>query len=132
MVPEKEKEWHLDLAAGTNGHLNAAGRRLENFQYWGDRISILKQAFDDSKPKTVSQWWHDDRKRVQRYTFWIAALVLLLTIVFGFVQSLAGVVVEATPQDHPDRAGYLNNLGFFLGRQYTQTGNSKDLEEASK
>lgn len=58
----------------------------------GDRVSILKQAFDDSEPKSISQWWYDDRKRVQWYTFWIAALVLLLTVIFGLVQSVASVV----------------------------------------
>ncbi|KAF4629311.1 hypothetical protein G7Y89_g8840 [Cudoniella acicularis] len=48
------KELGLDPAAGCNGHLNTSSRRLENFKYWGDKISILKQAFDDSEPKTVS------------------------------------------------------------------------------
>ena len=86
------KELGLDPEAGTNGHLNASARRLDKFKYWGDKIVILKQVFDDSEPKSVLQWWHDDRKRVQWYTFWIAALVLLLTIIFGLVQSVASVV----------------------------------------
>jgi ABC-type Fe3+ transport system permease subunit len=53
---------------------------------------ILKQAFDDSEPRTVSQWWYDDRKRVQWYTFWVAALVLILTIVFGVTQTASGII----------------------------------------
>jgi hypothetical protein len=53
---------------------------------------ILKQAFDDSEPRTVSQWWYDDRKRVQWYTFWVAALVLILTIVFGVTQTVSGII----------------------------------------
>ena len=40
----------------------------------------------------IHSWWYDDRKKVQWYTFWVAALVLLLTIVFGLVQSVSGVV----------------------------------------
>jgi hypothetical protein len=32
------------------------------------------------------------RKRVQWYTFWVAVLVLLLTIVFGLIQSVSSVV----------------------------------------
>ena len=32
------------------------------------------------------------RKRVQWYTFWIAAVVLILTVFFGFIQSVSGVV----------------------------------------
>ena len=53
---------------------------------------VLKQAFDVSEPHKLSLWWHDDRKKVQWYTFWIAALVLILTIVFGLIQSAAAVV----------------------------------------
>ena len=40
----------------------------------------------------MSSWWYDDRRKVQWYTFWIAALVLLLTIIFGLIQSVSGVV----------------------------------------
>jgi hypothetical protein len=89
---ERREELGLDPAARTHGHLNASSRRLHKFKHWGERLFILKQAFDESEPKSVSQWWYDDRKRVQWYTFWIAVLVLLLTIIFGLVQSVASVV----------------------------------------
>jgi hypothetical protein len=89
---QRRKDLGLDPAARTNGHLNASSRQIHKFKHWGDRLSILKKAFDDSEPKSVSQWWYDDRKRVQWYTFWIAVLVLLLTIVFGLIQSVSSVV----------------------------------------
>src|SRR5436190_1902559 len=38
--------------------------------------------------------------------------------------------VDATPRDHPDRAGRLNNLGIRLGDRYSRTGAMDDLEEA--
>ncbi|KAK8058397.1 CHAT domain-containing protein [Apiospora phragmitis] len=38
--------------------------------------------------------------------------------------------VEATPEDHPNRAGWLNNLGNSLGDRYKRTGAMADLEEA--
>ncbi|KAH6883524.1 CHAT domain-containing protein [Thelonectria olida] len=38
--------------------------------------------------------------------------------------------VESTPANHPDQAGYLNNFGNLLGRQYERTGEMKDLEDA--
>jgi hypothetical protein len=82
----------LDPAAGACGHLSTRIRKIECFSYWKDRLIILKQAFDDSEPHTVSQWWHDDRKKVQWYTFWVAALVLFLTILFGTIQSVTAVV----------------------------------------
>jgi hypothetical protein len=88
----KQKQFNLDPSAGCCGHLNSTARQIENFKYWRDRLVILKQAFDDSEPKTVKQWWNDDRKRVQWYTFWVAALVLILTVFFGLIQSVSGVV----------------------------------------
>ncbi|PMD14935.1 hypothetical protein NA56DRAFT_582775 [Hyaloscypha hepaticicola] len=82
----------LDPAAGYCGHMSARARRIESFRHWKDRLTILKQAFDDSEPHTISSWWYDDRKRVQWYTFWIAALVFLLTVVFGTIQSITAVI----------------------------------------
>ena len=89
---KKQKELGLDAKAGTYGPLNAAKRQIEHFKYWRDRLTVLKQTFDESEPRTISLWWYDDRKKVQWYTFWIAALVLLLTILFGLTQSVAGVI----------------------------------------
>ena len=53
---------------------------------------MLKQTFDESEPQTIRSWWYDDRKKVQWYTFWVAVLVLVLTIVFGFIQSISGII----------------------------------------
>ncbi|KAH8587432.1 hypothetical protein B0O99DRAFT_556692 [Bisporella sp. PMI_857] len=69
-------------------------RQIENFKFWHDRIVILKEFFDEVEPSTISQWWFDQRKRVQWYTFWVAAVVLSLTVFFGLVQSIeAGMQV---------------------------------------
>ena len=89
---KKQRELHLDPKAGSYGPLNASARQIEKFHYWRDRLVILKQTFDESEPHTLALWWNDDRKKVQWYTFWIAALVLLLTIVFGLIASVSGVV----------------------------------------
>ena len=89
---EKQKALHLDPRAGSYGPLNASARQIEQFHFWRDRLVILKQTFDDVEPHTLRLWWYDDRKKVQWYTFWVAMLVLLLTIVFGLIQSIAGTV----------------------------------------
>jgi hypothetical protein len=65
---------------------------MENFHFWHDRLIILKQIFDEAEPDTLTQWWHDRRKRVQWYTFWVAALVLALTIFFGLIQCIEGAL----------------------------------------
>ena len=88
----KRKGLSLDSKAGSYNAPNASERQIERFQYWRDRLVILKQAFDDSEPSGIASWWYDDRKKVQWYTFWVAAAVLLLTVVFGLLQSISGIV----------------------------------------
>lgn len=72
--------------------LRADDRQIENFHFWRERLSILKQIFDESEPKTISQWWFDRRKGPQWYTFWVAVAVLVLTIFFGLIQSIEGAL----------------------------------------
>lgn len=74
------------------GNLTTSDRQVQNFKFWRDRLVILKQAYDEATPSTLSQWWHDRRNGVQWYTFWVAVLVLTLTIFFGLVQSIEGAL----------------------------------------
>jgi hypothetical protein len=53
---------------------------------------ILEEAFDRSEPANIAPWWYDRRKKVQWYTFWVAILVLILTIMFGLIQSITGII----------------------------------------
>ncbi|KAI7782623.1 hypothetical protein LA080_013111 [Diaporthe eres] len=94
------KKWFLKAAATTQldgraiqcGRLRSDRRQIENFKFWRDRLVMLKQVFDEAQPRTISQWWNDRRNGVQWYTFWVAVLVLVLTIVFGFIQSVEGAL----------------------------------------
>lgn len=64
---------------------------------------MLKQVFDEAHPRTLAQWWHDRRNGVQWYTFWVAVLVLVLTILFGLIQSIeGGLQVYASFRAIPD------------------------------
>ncbi|KAF2114843.1 hypothetical protein BDV96DRAFT_600015 [Lophiotrema nucula] len=74
------------------GDLKQADRDFERFHFWRERLVCLKQVFDQSRPKTLSQWWFDRRDGVQWYTFWAAILVIFLTILFGAVQSVEGAM----------------------------------------
>jgi hypothetical protein len=97
---KKTKKWFRKLSSRQNidtkalncGRLRAEDRHIENFDFWHDRLIILKQVFDETEPSTLSQWWYDKRKRVQWYTFWVAALVLALTILFGLIQCIEGAL----------------------------------------
>jgi ABC-type Fe3+ transport system permease subunit len=53
---------------------------------------VLKEAFDEAEPRSLSQLWFDRRVRVQWYTLWVAVLVFVLTIFFGLVQSVEGAL----------------------------------------
>lgn len=82
----------LDVRAIQCGSLRSDRRQIENFRFWRGRLVRLKQVFDEAQPRTMSQWWNDWRNGVQWYTFWLAVLVLGLTILFGFIQSIEGAV----------------------------------------
>ncbi|KAL8366614.1 hypothetical protein RB595_010463 [Gaeumannomyces hyphopodioides] len=43
---------------------------------------------------------------------------------------VTGMAVDATPQNHPDRASYLSNLGNRLGSRFERTGSMEDLNRA--
>ncbi|KAG0644971.1 hypothetical protein D0Z07_9312 [Hyphodiscus hymeniophilus] len=83
-----KNKWYLDENAASCGHLTTEQRQIENFVFWHDRLTILKQVFDEAEPSSISQWWCDRRRRVQWYTFWVAAIVLGLTIFFGMIQCI--------------------------------------------
>ncbi|KAK5636367.1 hypothetical protein RRF57_012079 [Xylaria bambusicola] len=74
------------------GRLKTDLRQIERFHIWRDRLVMLKQVFDEAQPKTLRHWWHDRRNGVQWYTFWVAVLVLILTVVFGVTQSIEGAI----------------------------------------
>ena len=72
------------------GHLRADDRHIDAFKFYRDRLVILKQAFDESEPNSLSQWWYDKRSGVHRYPLIIAALALVLTAFFGLIQCIEG------------------------------------------
>ncbi|KAK1463998.1 hypothetical protein CMEL01_12759 [Colletotrichum melonis] len=80
----------IDWGLGSIGTLSAEARRIERFRFWRNRLIVLKQAYDDATPRTISQWWHDRRNRVVWCTFWLAILVLVLGALVGVVQCVQG------------------------------------------
>ena len=74
------------------GYLRPRDRQFERFSIWHDRLVILKQAFDDASPHTMSQWWWDRRDGVRWYTFWVAVLVFVFTLLFGSIQCVEGAL----------------------------------------
>lgn len=95
-------DYSVDPQAANCKPLELSQRSTTHFRYWGERLAILKNVYDASEPKTVTQWWSDRRRRVQWATFWIAALVLILTVFFGTIQSVEGAL-QVYKAYHPSK-----------------------------
>ncbi|KAF6236671.1 hypothetical protein HO173_004962 [Letharia columbiana] len=89
---QQRKKWLIDAQSGVCHRLNSSERQIEKFVYWRERLVLLKRTFDDAEPRNISQLWWDDRKKTQWFTFWVAVLVFIMTVFFGVVQSVAGIV----------------------------------------
>lgn len=89
---KQQKVYRLDSRAIKRPLLRAEGRQIDRFYFWRERLTILKQVFDEAEPKTMSQWWHDRRRGPQWYTFWVALVVLALTVFFGLAQTIEGAI----------------------------------------
>ena len=57
-----------------------------DFEYWRSRLVTLYDAFN-APPSGFHQLWHDRRNPMQWWTFWLAALIAVLTLVFGVLQT---------------------------------------------
>ena len=89
---QQRKKTQIDAQAGVCDRLNSSERQIEKFVYWRDRLVLLKRTFDDAEPRNISQLWWDDRKKTQWFTFWVAVLVFIMTVFFGIVQSILGII----------------------------------------
>jgi hypothetical protein len=92
ILKERHEHYKVDPRLNLCGSLQVEDRQIERFVFWRDRLVVLKQAFDDATPKTISQWWHDRRNSVRWYTFWVAVLVFLVTTFLGAIQSIEGAL----------------------------------------
>ncbi|KAK7920705.1 hypothetical protein PG985_008727 [Apiospora marii] len=72
------------------GTLRTHARQFEKFKYWHDRLVILKQAFDESPPRTLSQWWHDDRNYERWWMFWVVVFLFLISTPLTIIQAIEG------------------------------------------
>jgi hypothetical protein len=89
----KQQRAHcLDSRAIKRPLLRIEGRQIDKFHFWRERLTMLKELLDEAEPRTLSQWWYDRRRGPQWYTFWVAVVVLVITVFFGLVQSIEGAL----------------------------------------
>lgn len=62
---------------------------FDEFVYWRKQLEDLHDVFHRA-PKSMPQMWYDRRNPVQWWTFWLAGVIAILTIVFGVIASYTG------------------------------------------
>ena len=72
----------LDLGVLDRGQLHDDYLQIEKYSFWHDRLVMLKEAFDESQPRTVSQLWNDRREGKQWYALWTASGLLFSLVLF--------------------------------------------------
>ncbi|KAJ4369236.1 hypothetical protein N0V83_006321 [Neocucurbitaria cava] len=78
----------LDMQILNGERVIGEQRRAETYEFWRDELLTLKEIFDKPRPTSLVHFWYDRRNKAQWYTFWIAVLILCLTIFFGLIQSI--------------------------------------------
>jgi hypothetical protein len=76
---------------------NSASRCISDYPHWQTRLSAIAEALERSKPATVSQWWHDRRDMGQWWGFWLLVMGIFLTVLFGLIQSITGIIQVTRP-----------------------------------
>ncbi|KAJ4005451.1 hypothetical protein NW752_002284 [Fusarium irregulare] len=86
----KRSTFEIDTRLGSCGTLQAEDRQIKDFKFWRDRLVILKQAYDEATPSSLTQIWHDNRNGVQWYTFWLVILIFIIGTIFSVLHSVQG------------------------------------------
>ena len=73
-------------------NLDVASKKVVDYDFWREDLVTIAEAFDRHEPSTLSEWIHDRRKRVQWWTFWIAAVAFTITIFLGLLQFGVSIV----------------------------------------
>ena len=82
----------LDIETGISCN---TPRNLDHYIYWHERLKIIQEEFDNSKPRHLRQWLYDRRDSNQYFAFWFAVAAIMLTLLFGLIQSVTGILQVA-------------------------------------
>ncbi|KAI3335415.1 hypothetical protein F4824DRAFT_489607 [Ustulina deusta] len=67
------------------------------YPYWQDKLLAIEETFEKSKPRSFLQWWHDTRDMQQWWGFWLLVTGIFLTVMFGLIQSVTGIIQVLRP-----------------------------------
>ena len=85
---ETDQEAHIGL--DRLGQLD-----LASYPYFGQRLKALQDRYNKAAPTSLSQMWFDRRKPVEWAILWVAVVVFILTVLFGLISSVAGILQVA-------------------------------------
>lgn len=75
----------------------SASRVSTEYPFWRERLDTIVDALETSKPRNFYQWWHDRRDMREWWGFWLVVTGIFLTVLFGLIQSVTGVIQIARP-----------------------------------
>ena len=70
-------------------------RFVQEFCMWRANLLAIEREWDNSSPRSLKQWWKDRRRRREWFPFWVAAIVVILTIVsllLSLISAVTGVI----------------------------------------
>lgn len=65
---------------------------LNNYPVYRHRLAEIQRQYNAARPKSPKQWWYDRRLRIEWTTLLIAVIVFVLTVVFGVISSVTGIL----------------------------------------
>lgn len=74
------------------GISTTVSRNPQDYKFWSQQLMIIQNAFQRSRPNSLRQWYYDTRDGSQYYAFWFAAIAVILTLLFGLMQSITGIL----------------------------------------
>jgi hypothetical protein len=106
-----QKDLQLDPALTQNHFDTPISRVLSDYKFYGSRLDLLNSGFESGKSANIRQLFWDRRNKQQWYTLWIAVAVFILTVFFGIIQSVTGIMqVYASFRSIPSGELYLGDV----------------------
>ena len=83
------KKARADLELGVG---DEASFDLKSYPFWGDRLAEVQRRYDAARPHGIRQWWYYRHNKPEWATLWIAIVVFVLTVFFGMISSVTGIM----------------------------------------
>lgn len=62
------------------------------YGFWQERLADIDEAFERARPRSPVQWLYDTRDMERWWGFWLIAVGIFLTVLFGLIQSVTGIL----------------------------------------